>query len=174
MQKLEVGYTEYMKETLNALNSGLLLVSADKEGRPNVMTIGWGCIGVIWGRPMFVVMVRPSRFTYGLIEQSGEFTVNLPPRELAETVAFCGSVSGRDCDKFRERGLTPVAGRSVKSPIIEECLVHYECRVVHRNDVLPKELFTDIVSEFYPGGDFHRVYFGQITSVSASPEISGK
>ena len=174
MQKLEVGYTEYMKETLNALNSGLLLVSADKEGRPNVMTIGWGSIGVIWGRPMFVVMVRPSRFTYGLIEQSGEFTVNLPPRELAETVAFCGSVSGRDHDKFKERGLTPVAARSVKSPLIEECLVHYECRVVHKNDVLPQELFADIVSEFYPGGDFHRVYFGEILRVSASPDVRGR
>ena len=174
MQKLEVEYTEYIKETLNALKSGLLLVSADKGGRPNVMTIGWGTIGVIWGRPMFVVMVRPSRFTYGFIEQSGDFTVNFPPGEMAETVAFCGSVSGRDHDKFKERGLTPATARSVKSPLIEECLVHYECKVVHKNDVLPPEVSVDIVSEFYPEDDFHRVYFGQIVRVSASPGTNAK
>ncbi|HID95681.1 MAG TPA: flavin reductase family protein [Candidatus Latescibacteria bacterium] len=171
MSKVEVGYTDYLKETLDGLEDGLLLTSVDKKGEPNVMTIGWGSIGRIWGKPMFVVLVRPSRFTYGLIEETGEFTVNVPPKELAEAVAFCGSVSGRDHDKFKEKGLTPLPGRLVKSPLIEECVLHYECKVVHKNDVIPGELAPDIIPEFYPKDDYHRVYFGEIISVYASRDI---
>jgi len=130
MRKVKVNYTDYLKETLQAMsNTGLLLTSADKKGKMNVMTIGWGTVGIIWGMPMFLVLVRPSRFTYGLIEETGEFTVNVPPRRLSEITFFCGSVSGRDHDKFKEKGLTPIAGENVISPIIEECVVHYECKV---------------------------------------------
>ena len=167
MTKVEVSYTDYLKETLDVLGEkGLLLTSMDGNGRSNTMTIGWGTVGIIWGKPIFVVLVRPSRFTYGLIEQTGDFTVNVPPEELAEAVAFCGSASGRDVDKFKEKGLTAAPAKKVESPIIEECLVHYECKVVHKNDVLKEELASEIRS--YPTGDYHRIYFGEILSVSAS------
>ena len=169
MTKVEVSYTDYMKETTQVMKEkGLLLVSVDGNGKPNAMTIGWGTIGIIWGKPIFVVLVRPSRFTYGLIEQTGDFTVNVPPEELAEAVAFCGSASGRDVDKFKEKNLTAAPGKKVKSPIIEECLVHYECKMVHKNDVLKEELASEIQSSSYPTGDYHRIYFGEILSVSAS------
>jgi len=152
-------------------NSGLLLTSANKEGKVNVMTIGWGTIGIIWGMPMFVVLVRPSRFTYGFIEKTGDFTVNVPPRKLSEIVSFCGSVSGKDCDKFKEKGLTPITGKNVKSPIIEECVVHYECTVLHKNDVIPARIPKNVTSEYYPQGDYHRIFFGKILSAFADSKL---
>ncbi len=62
--KIEVSYTDYLKETLDTVRKpGLLLVAADADGKPNAMTIGWGTVGIIWGKPIFIVLVRPSRYT---------------------------------------------------------------------------------------------------------------
>jgi len=173
--KIEAGPFDYLNETIGVLRKGgLLLVSADADGKPNAMTIGWATIGVIWGKPILVVLVRPSRYTYGLMEQADDFTVNVPSAELREAVAFCGSKSGRDYDKFAEKGLTAVPGKKVKSPIIDQCLINYECKVVHKNDVLKDKLASEIVSSAYAGGDFHTIYYGEILSVYASPDAREK
>ena len=163
MAKKIVDYRDYVKEMIKAFNEGrVLLVSQEKEGVPNVMAIGWGTIGIIWQKPIFVVLVRPSRYTYKLIEETGEFTVNIVPPQLKEVVQYCGTVSGRDQNKFKEKQLTAIASKKVKAPIIKECILHFECRVVHKNDLIPAELEKSIVPALYPKGDFHRVYFGEI------------
>ena len=173
--KVDVGYTDYLEETFDVMGkTGLLLVSVDAAGKPNTMTIGWGTVGIIWGKPIFVVLVRPSRYTYGLMEQTEDFTVNVPSADMADIVAFCGSASGRDHDKFSEKGLVAIPGKEVKSPIIEQCVIHYECKVVHKNDVLKDKLAGNIVSSAYPAGDFHTIYYGEILSVYASPDARGK
>jgi flavin reductase (DIM6/NTAB) family NADH-FMN oxidoreductase RutF len=172
MAKLEVGPMEYVQETLQALASpGLLLVSLDPRGRPNVMTIGWGSIGIYWGRPVFIAPVRKSRYTYNCIEKTGDFTVNLLPRKLADLAMFCGTVSGRDHDKFAEAHLTPASSLKVKSPVIEECVLHYECRAAHANDLVPRALIRDIVGSAYPKGDYHRFYFGEILAARAEKNL---
>ena len=171
MPKQEVEYTMLLRETLRKLTDpGLLLVSLDERGKANPMTIGWGTPGVIWGRPMFLVLVRPSRYTYRCIERSGDFTVNVPAAGMEDFVAFCGSASGRDHDKLAEKGMTASPSLKVSSPIIQECIAHYECRVVHKNDVIPDELEGNISNTFYPSGDFHRVYFGEILVVRADED----
>jgi len=163
MAKKIVDYRDYVKEMIKAFNDGrVLLVSQEKEGVPNVMAIGWGTIGIIWQKPIFVVLVRPSRYTYKLIEETGEFTVNIVPPQLKEVVQYCGTVSGRDQNKFKEKQLTAIASKKVMAPIIKECILHFECRVVHKNDLIPAELEKSIVPALYPKGDFHRVYFGEI------------
>ena len=163
MAKIIADYRDYVRETIKAFDEGrVLLVSHGKEGLPNVMAIGWGTIGIIWQKPMFVVLVRPSRHTYKLIEETGEFTVNIVPRQLKEVVQYCGTVSGRDHNKFKEKQLTAIPSKKVKAPIIKECILHFECRVVHKNDLIPSELEKSIIPALYPKGDFHRVYFGEI------------
>ncbi len=175
MAKVAIHYTEYFRQTIERLREdGLLLVTADREGRPNVMTIGWGTIGSIWGRPVFIVLVRPSRFSYSRLEENPDFTVNVPPFELAAAAAHCGKVSGRDHDKFREMGLTPVPARQVRAPIIQECLVHYECRTVHRNDLAPATLAQAILDEYYPRDDYHRIYFGEILACYADEDAGAR
>ncbi len=163
MPKILVDHRDYVRETIKAFDEGrVLLVSQGEKGHPNVMAIGWGTIGVIWQKPIFVVLVRPSRYTYKLIEEVGEFTVNIVPPQLKEVVQYCGTVSGRDHSKFKERQLTAIPSMKVKIPIIKECILHFECRVVHKNDLIPSELERSIIPSLYPKGDFHRVYFGEI------------
>ena len=172
MAKTVVGPMEFLPETLQALaHPGLLLVSLDGRRRPNAMTIGWGSVGVHWGLPIFVVPVRKSRYTYGCIEKTGDFTVNALPRKLADLAAFCGTVSGRDHDKLAEAQLTAASALRVKSPIIEDCLIHYECRVVHANDLAPKTLPHRVLRPMYPRGDYHRFFFGEIVAVRAEPNL---
>lgn len=163
MAKKIVDFRNYTGEVIKAFDEDrVLLVSQGKEGLPNVMAIGWGTTGIIWKRPIFIVLVRPSRYTYGLIDKSGEFTVNIVPPRLKEVVQYCGTVSGRDHDKFKEKQLTPVPSAKVKTPIIKEGALHFECQVVHKNDLVSSEIAKPIISQFYPKGDFHRVFFGEI------------
>ena len=168
MAKTTIRYTDYFEQTMRCMRGdGLLLVTAGADGKPNVMTIGWGAIGSIWGRPMFLVLVRPSRHTYSRLEEVLDFTVNVPPKELAAAASHCGTVSGRDHDKFQEMKLTVVPSREVRAPIIQECCIHYECRTVHRNDLVPDAIVQAIQDEFYTQGNFHRVYFGEIVACYA-------
>lgn len=167
MEKKVVSYIECIAETIDALSKGrVLLVSAGKDRKPNAMAIGWGSIGVIWQKPVFTVLVRPSRHTFQLIQETGDFTVNVAPASLTKDVIYCGTVSGRDHDKFKEKRLTAVPSHNVTSPIIKECLIRFECKVIHKNDMLPTETAPEIIPEFYPTGDFHRFFFGQIIACS--------
>ena len=107
MAKIEVPYTAYFGRSCETLGSGgSLLVSVDADGRPNAMTIGWALLGVVWSRPTCAVLVRPSRYAYGCVEATGDFTVNVPAPSLAEQVLSGGTESGREWDKFGECGLT--------------------------------------------------------------------
>ncbi len=145
---------------------GILLASLDPAGKLNPMTIGWGIFGWIWGRPIFTVLVRPSRYTYDCIEATGDFTVSVQPADRKDIADFCGTVSGRDHDKMAELDLTTLSSKRINSPGIAQCPIVFECRVVHKNDVLPPQLADAITKEYYPEQDFHRVYFGQILNVS--------
>jgi flavin reductase (DIM6/NTAB) family NADH-FMN oxidoreductase RutF len=163
MAKKLVDYKECVEETIKAFGeSRVLLVSQGKQGPPNAMAIGWGTVGIVWRNPIFIVLVRPSRYTYKLIEESGDFSVNIVPAQMKDVVQFCGTVSGRDHNKFEEKQLTAIPSSKVKAPIIKECIFHYECQIVYKNDLVPSELAESIKPALYPKGDFHRIYFGEI------------
>jgi flavin reductase (DIM6/NTAB) family NADH-FMN oxidoreductase RutF len=169
--KVEVPRTAYAEETMRVLRGcGCLLVSGDTE-ESNVMTIGWGLIGPIWSRPFFVVAVRPSRHTYKFIEKTGDFTVNVPKKGMEEIADYCGSVSGRDYNKFKEKNLTLRQGKNISSPIILECGIHYECKVSYKTKIAPRALPQDIITTSYPSGDYHTLYFGEILSSYADRNI---
>ena len=132
MTKLEVPLTAYAKETVRILDGcGCLLVSGNMQ-KANVMAIGWGLIGPLWSKPFFMVAVRPSRHTYKFMEETNDFTVNVPKRGMEEIVDYCGSVSGREHDKFKEKGLTMTPGKRVSSPIISDCVIHYDSKVAYK------------------------------------------
>ena len=174
MNKVDIQYLDCLRKTYELLKKpGLLLASADAGGRANTMAIGVGAIDAGVNKPIFIVWVRPSRHTYKCIEATGDFTVNVPRPGMEDTVTYCGTVSGRDHDKFKEKGLTAAASRSVTSPIIAECGIHYECRVIHKNDIVPGNLDEEFKKGFYPNGDYHRFYFGEIVETYADEDIAG-
>jgi flavin reductase (DIM6/NTAB) family NADH-FMN oxidoreductase RutF len=155
-----IGIYDYYAETIKQMaGNGLLLVSGEKG---NPMTIGWGTIGIIWGIPVFCVLVRPSRYSFGLLEEHPEFTVNVPVAQLQKQVFVCGTKSGRDVDKVKKCGFTLAVSKDISVPYIKECPVHYECRIIHKNKVSENTLDPGLDSSFYPDRDVHTVYFGKI------------
>jgi flavin reductase (DIM6/NTAB) family NADH-FMN oxidoreductase RutF len=152
-----------VEETMAGLYGDGLLLMTGTQGNP--MTIGWASIGRAWGRPTMTIYVRPSRFSFSLLEGLPEFTVNVPTKEHSKAVAICGTKSGRDMDKIARCGFLLGSSESISVPYIYECPIHYECKVVHKNDVVPADLDPGIVRKQYPIGDFHRVYFGEIMGV---------
>ncbi|MBO5744742.1 MAG: flavin reductase family protein [Clostridia bacterium] len=104
------------------------LVSCGTLEAPNTFTVGW--TGIINTKPpMTYISVRPSRFSYELIKNSGEFVINLPSSNLVRTVDSCGVKSGRDIDKFKTFGITAEESFNVSAPSIAECPVSIECKV---------------------------------------------
>jgi flavin reductase (DIM6/NTAB) family NADH-FMN oxidoreductase RutF len=156
-------YEEF--ERLNkALHSdGAFLVVKDKKGKVNVMTIGWAMIGVVWGKPMMTVFVRPARYTHELIENAVSFSVCVPNTgKMKEELAFCGTSSGKMVDKIKQCGLSLVQGKHKDNVLIDDCKLFYECEIVEKTKMLPETLSHEITEEFYPKKDFHSIYFGEI------------
>ena len=106
----------------------VLVSAADPEGHDNIMTIAWAGT-ICTNPPMVSISVRPSRYSYNMIRDTGEFVINLTTRELVFAADYCGVRSGRDVDKFMELGLTREKADFVKAPMIGESPVSIECRV---------------------------------------------
>ena len=104
---------------------------ADKEGNPNIITVAWAGT-VCTNPPMVSISVRPERYSYHMIEETGEFVINLTTEKLAYATDYCGVRSGRDVDKFKELHLTPEKAEHVSAPLIGESPVNIECRVVKK------------------------------------------
>lgn len=158
----KIPYNKYLKDALEQLPKGAFLTTK-KDGIVNTMTIGWGTVGVMWGRPVFVVGVRPSRHTYEMIDNDTEFTVSIPlNQKMKAQLGFCGSKSGRDMNKFDECEITAIEAKEVDIPIIKECELHYECKVVSKHQLISEYMDNTIVERHYPEGDFHMIFYGEI------------
>ena len=106
----------------------VMVSSADKDGKPNIITIAW--TGTICSDPAMVsISVRKERYSHKLISESGEFVINLTTEDLAFATDYCGVRSGREVDKFKEMHLTPEQGSQVVAPMIKESPVNIECKV---------------------------------------------
>ncbi len=111
-----------------------VMVSCGSGESANIITIAW--TGVINTHPPRVsISVRPTRHSYGLIKESGEFVINLTPASLVRAADYCGIYTGAKVNKFEKTGLTPSPAQVVACPIIEECPLALECRVI---DILPQ------------------------------------
>jgi len=156
-------------QILEGVQKGALLTTKAGD-EVNAMTIGWGHLGVEWSKPIFVAYVRQSRYTKGLLDKSGEFTVNIPVGAVDKKIlSLCGTKSGRDLDKLKELGLTPVEGQTVSAPAIKELPLTLECKVIYKQDQDLSALEKSYREHSYPAGtveenNFHTAYYGLVTA----------
>ena len=167
--KREINPFDYAGDIFKALPKGIILTS-EAEDCVNAMTIGWGTLGIEWGVPIFAAYVRTSRFTYELIERTGEFTICVPygekfSKETAKLVGICGSKSGRDVDKLAKAGVHLVEVDIVRPPAIKELPLTLECRVVFSQEQTIKSVSSKF-KNFYPESGEHSAphvaYYGEI------------
>ncbi len=119
---------------------------ADKEGNANILTVGWTAT-ICTNPPMLSISVRPERYSYHSIVETGEFVVNLTTEDLVYATDFCGVRSGRDVDKFEHLGLTKVKADKVNVPLIGESPVNIECKVNRIEELGSHHMFiADVVA----------------------------
>lgn len=158
---VEVPYNMYSKDALENLQKGAFL-NTKTEDKENSMTIAWGNIGYMWKKPVFTVMVRYSRYTYELIEKAKEFTVSIPFDDgMKEALKICGTKSGKDVNKLEEAKLNKSRGIKVSSFMIEDCKLHYECKVICKQSI-DRAQMDEVVSKNYKDGNYHVLYYGEI------------
>ena len=113
---------------------------ADREGRTNIITVAWAGT-ICTNPPMVSISVRPSRYSHHMILETGGFVINLTTRALVRATDYCGVRSGRDVDKWKEAGLTPMRSDAVDAPCIAECPVNIECRAVRTEQLGSHDMF---------------------------------
>ncbi len=129
------------------------------------MTIGWGNFGFIWGKRIFTMLIRQSRFTHYLIEKNQVFTVSVPlTDDFKKALVICGTKSGRNTDKYKEAAITAAPAQTVDAPIILGCGLHIECRVVDRRTMGPDAFDAELAKKCYADDDWHTYYARLITA----------
>ena len=158
-------YHTHAETFLAQLPKGVFMTVQAGE-KTNTMTIAWGHIGILWGKPMFIAYVRYSRYTYKLLQKAEDYTISVPTDDtLKEALKIAGTKSGRDGDKFIAANLTQLPSKQVKSPVIAECGLHYECRIVYTQTQEPALIPEAIRTRYYPEPDTHIMFFGEIVDV---------
>lgn len=119
----------------------VVMVSCNRKGeKPNIVTVAW--TGTICSDPAMVsISVRPERYSHGIIEETGEFVINLVTKDLTYATDYCGVRSGRDVDKFKEMNLTPLPSKMIDAVGIEESPVNIECKVVEVKKLGSHDMF---------------------------------
>ena len=162
---MKINFTENLERGMEFLHTEGAFLTVKSGEKINTMTISWGNVGFEWNKPMFTILVRKSRYTHDLLENSDDFTVSIPLcKDLKNALAVCGSKSGRDIDKFEECNLTLERSKKVDTPIIGECKLHYECRIVYKQKMNPEFLSKNIVESYFANGDYHTLYHGEIVA----------
>ena len=167
--KQQINAFDYAGHICSVMKKGILLTTKAGE-KVNTMTIGWGTIGIEWGKPIFVAYVRVGRHTRQMLDKTGEFTVNIPLDGVDKNIlSVCGTKSGRDMDKIAQLGLTLEEGQTVSAPGIREMPLTLECKVVYKQDQEPSAIDPELDNRWYaPGtanqGDYHTAYYGRITA----------
>lgn len=168
--KTNVSYLDAMRLATEKLSHGGVFLTVPGE-TVNTMTIGWGAVGYFWGKPVFIAVVRPQRHTYEMLREAGVFTVSVPVNHPLRTeLAEAGVKSGRDIDKFATLNLTKLPGVKVDAPVVGECGLHFECKVLLEQDMTGDKMAPSIVDYAYRAGDYHTMFFGEILACYTTEE----
>jgi len=146
--------------TFKLIGKDWMLITAGNRTSFNTMTAAWGGFGIMWQKKVIWCMIRPNRYTYEFMEKSSFFTLSFFEEKHRDILTYCGSKSGRNVDKVKETGLTPVFGE--KTVYFEEAQLVLECKKIYFQDLMPAHFMVPEIEELYPQKDYHRMFFGEI------------
>lgn len=171
MHREPIPLAELELRAFGAWDPGWFLLTAG-ENRPggfNSMTVSWGALGVIWGRPLAVVVARPQRYTREFLDRCDTFSLCAFEESHRPVLNMLGTRSGRDTRKMSECGLTPIGLSSIACPGFEEAKLILECRKTYFDDLNPANFVADFIAPNYDG-DYHRMYFGEVLAAAGTAE----
>lgn len=160
----EINPKEIVESPFKLIGDDWALVTAGDREKFNTMTISWGGVGIMWGKPVVFTFIRPQRYTFAFMENGDRYTMSFFDEKYRDALKFCGSKSGKDYDKVKETGLTPAFTEN-GSVYFEEAKLVLECKKMYAQS-LNAESITDreSVDKWY-NNDFHKMYISEITKV---------
>ncbi|HOL48130.1 MAG TPA: flavin reductase [bacterium] len=172
MERIEIGVNDFIiKPIKNWCEDWFLLCAGDyKSKHYNFMTVAWGGFGVMWDKPISMIVVRPSRYTYQFLEKYETFTLNGFSVKYKDKLLLCGSKSGRQIDKVKGTGLTIIASKKVEAPSFDEAELIIECKKIYYQDFINKNFLDKEIEINYNGKDYHRMYYGEIVRIAGIEE----
>lgn len=160
----EINIKDFNGNFVKLFDDSWSLISAGDKNACNTMTASWGAVGELWNTDVCFIFIRPQRYTKKFVEEQPRFTVSFFDAEQHGSLAFCGSNSGRDCDKFEKTGLTPYYTDGTVG--VEQAKVILVCKKIAQQDIDPSGFIDAAIdSSCYPEKDYHRMYIGAIEKV---------
>ncbi len=154
---------EFTTDIFKQFDKKWALLTAGREDSFNTMTVSWGGMGTIWGKPVVMVYVRASRYTHEFMDDNAYFTLSFYPEQYKKELGVLGAKSGRDMDKMHASGLTAIpAGESMT---FQEAEVTIVCRKLFRQRLAPENMPKDVVERFYGDQDWHDMYIGEVVDI---------
>lgn len=139
----------------------LITAKDPASGAVNTMTASWGCLGILWNKPVAVAFIRPQRHTIGFVRSAGRFSLSVLPEEYRAALRYCGTKSGREVDKFAETGLTAVTDES-GTPYVGEARLVLLCRTLYVGDLEEEGFLDPTLLAHYKERDYHTVFVAEI------------
>lgn len=157
-----------MNQISEMINDGCLLTSGTIDNF-NTMTIGWGMMGTIYRKDTFICFVRHSRYTYEFLEKNDFFTISFYYPRYRYQLSYLGTNSGRDGNKVEHVGFTPVMVEN--GVTFKEAYLTFVCKKIYFQDMDLNNLDPQFKEKYYPNGDIHCMYFGEVIKVLDSDSI---
>ena len=154
---------EFNVNSFGIFDTDWALLTAGEKDNFNTMTISWGGLGTLWGKPVATVYVKPIRYTHQFMEQSEYFTVSFYAKEYKGALTLLGSRSGRDGDKVAAAGLTPIPVENAVT--FREAVVTLLCKKIYRQDLDTAAMPAEVVHNFYEEEAAHTMYIGEVVDI---------
>lgn len=163
----EISANEIAENPFKLIGKDWALVTSGNNEKFNTMTVSWGGVGIMWGKPCAFTFIRPQRYTFEFLENNGYFTMSFFDEEYRKALNICGSKSGRDVDKIAECGLTPQFTED-GIPYFKEAKMVFVCKKLY-SQFLNKDSISDTepeaVEKWYGENDYHKMYISEICKV---------
>lgn len=159
----EINPNQICDNTFQLIGKDWALVTAGDKEKFNTMTVSWGGVGIMWNKPVAFTFIRPQRYTYEFIENGDYFTMSFFDDSYRDVLSFCGSKSGRDCDKPKETGITPVFDD--KAPYFSQARLVLVCKKLYGQFLNEESAVDKSVLSSYTNGDYHKMYISEIVKV---------
>jgi len=138
-----------------------MLITAGDIKSFNTMTASWGALGELWHKKIAICFVRATRYTFEFMNKAEHFTLSFFDEKLRPVLDFCGRTSGRNVNKAKQAGLTPIETEEGAIYYAEARLV-IQCRKIYADDIDPKLFLAHEIHDAYPMKDYHRMFIGEV------------
>jgi flavin reductase (DIM6/NTAB) family NADH-FMN oxidoreductase RutF len=160
----EISPLSIQKNFIDLIGNGWMLITSGTKDSFNTMTASWGAIGNLWNKPVAFCFIRPQRYTFNFMEKNVFFSLSFFKEKYRNALTVCGNVSGRNQDKVKKAGLTPLEEPSTKTIFFKEAFLVLICRKIYFQDIKKESILDFSILENYEANDFHRMYIGEIVS----------